>query len=61
MKAYPEPRLVYPKGRIRMLNMQDKIEAAELYSNCTLVLYGISSFCWDVSHCDRALKVRKIQ
>ena len=41
MKAYSMPRLVYPVGKIRLLNMEDPIEKVELRSNCTLVLMGL--------------------
>ena len=27
-------------------------------SNCTLVLMGLQSFCWDAAKCDELLKVR---
>ena len=60
MKAYPSPRLIYPMGRLRILNFEDTIEKAELPSNCTLVLMGLQSFCWDVRKCDSNIKVRPV-
>ena len=37
--------------------MNDPIEKVELKSNCTLVLMGLQSFCWDAAKCDGSLKV----
>ena len=58
MRQYPSPRLIYPMGKLRILDMNDTIEKTELKSNCTLVLMGLQSFCWDASKCDGSLKVR---
>lgn len=57
MKAYSQPRLVYPVGKIRILNLEDSIEKVELKANCTLVLMGLTSFVWDPNRMDRCLKV----
>ena len=46
-------------GKLRILDMNDTIEKVELKSNCTLVLMGLQSFCWDAAKCDGSLKVRK--
>lgn len=60
MKGYTEPRLVYPMGRIRILQMEDTIEKVELKSNCTLVLMGREhAFAWDPKKCDKAIKLEK--
>ena len=57
MKQYPAPRLVYPMGKLRILNLDDTVEKQQLKSNCTLVLMGLQSFCWDQTRCDPSIKV----
>lgn len=49
--------MIYPIGKLRILDMNDPIEKVELKSNCTLVLMGLQSFCWDAAKCDGSLKL----
>jgi len=41
IQSYPTPRLIYPMGKLRILDMEDLIEKVELKSGCTLVLMGL--------------------
>lgn len=54
---YRKPQFIYPKGKIRFLELDDVIEKVQLKSGSMLVLIGINALCWDSKNMQAGVKV----
>lgn len=54
---YRKPQFIYPKGKIRFLELDDVIEKVQLKSGSMLVLIGINALCWDSKNMQAGVKL----
>lgn len=54
---YRKPQFIYPKGKIRFLELDDVIEKVQLKSGSMLVLIGINALCWDSKNMQAGIKL----